>query len=149
MSDLNKLFTGITVVDAATGNNPFGDWCMVIAAGDSGTGVQRAYRLYDGAMMHRSIAAGKFTAWTTNLAGGKTDNINCEPGKITEYQVIFPAVCSFVPKVVATLYSGSSSIKCSNLTLTVYKVSKTGFTIRLYNGSDALLIPSVEWIAVS
>ena len=67
---------------------------------------------------------------------------------ITRKHVDFGHTFSKEPKVSTTIYSSSTYIEYKDLTITVNNITKTGFDINLYNGSNKELIPAVDWIAI-
>lgn len=65
--------------------------------------------------------------------------------------VTFPRAFSAAPDVVATFDSSnisSFSGRWDYLTLTVYNITATGFTIRVHNGTTKSFTPGIRWIAV-
>ena len=67
---------------------------------------------------------------------------------VTRKHVDFEHTFSKEPKVSITIYSNSTYIEYKDLTITVNNITKTGFDINLYNGSNKELIPAVDWIAI-
>ena len=85
-------------------------------------------------MEHGSIASMTLTGETTST---KT--------------VTFPRAFAAAPDVVATFDSStisSFSGRWDYLTLTVYNITATGFTIRVHNGTTKSFTPGIRWIAV-
>lgn len=75
------------------------------------------------------------------LKGSTTNTLN----------VIFPRAFASAPDVVATFDStniSSFSGRWDYLTLTVYNVTATGFTLRVHNGTSTTFSPGIRWIAV-
>ena len=65
--------------------------------------------------------------------------------------VTFPRAFAAAPDVVATFDSSnisSFSGRWDYLTLTVYNITATGFTIRVHNGATKSFTPGIRWIAV-
>ena len=65
--------------------------------------------------------------------------------------VTFPRAFAAAPDVVATFDSSSISSfsgRWDYLTLTVYNITATGFTIRVHNGTSTSFTPGIRWIAV-
>ena len=65
--------------------------------------------------------------------------------------VTFPRAFAAAPDVVATFDSSSISSfsgRWDYLTLTVYNITATGFTIRVHNGTSTTFSPGLRWIAV-
>ena len=65
--------------------------------------------------------------------------------------VKFPRAFASAPDVVATFDSSSISSfsgRWDYLTLTVYNITATGFTIRVHNGTTTSFTPGIRWIAV-
>ena len=83
---------------------------------------------------HGSIAS-------MTLTGSATSTLN----------VTFPRAFASAPDVVATFDSSSISSfsgRWDYLTLTVYNITATGFTIRVHNGTTTSFTPGIRWIAV-
>ena len=75
------------------------------------------------------------------LKGSTTNTLN----------VTFPRAFASAPDVVATFDStniSSFSGRWDYLTLTVYSVTATGFTLRVHNGTSTTFKPGIRWIAV-
>ena len=61
-SHLNYFYSGVALGSSIPGA-PNSAWFMIVAAGVSGTTVQRAYDLFQGSCYHRYCAAGTWSAW--------------------------------------------------------------------------------------
>ena len=66
-------------------------------------------------------------------------------------EVTFPRAFASAPDVVCTFDSSSIasfSGRWDYLTLTVYNITATGFTIRVHNGTSTSFSPGIRWIAI-
>ena len=61
-SHLDFFYSGVTLGSNIPGA-PSGNRFMIVAAGVSGTTVQRAYELFNGSCYHRYFASGTWSAW--------------------------------------------------------------------------------------
>ena len=55
---------------------------------------------------------------------------------------------SSAPQVTATLSTTGTAANIGQVSVAVHTISKTGFTIRVFNNRGGSLSPAVEWIAI-
>lgn len=83
-----------------------------------------------------------------NIQHGRTSPILLPAGEITLKHYVFPKQFASKPNVLATLFSNSTNPKYGQLTITVSGITTDGFDIKLYNYSDSLFEPAINWIAI-
>lgn len=82
---------------------------------------------------------------------GSVDSMTLTGSTTNTLEVSFPRAFAAPPDVVATFDSSnisSFSGRWDYLTLTVYNVTATGFTLRVHNGTSTTFSPGIRWIAV-
>ena len=79
---------------------------------------------------------------------GRTPLIDCESIAITEFKVTFPKVFSEAPAIIVTPSSGTPGIN-GIPKYSVWDVTTTGFTIRIYNDDSEQRSPAFYWIAMA
>ena len=82
---------------------------------------------------------------------GSVDSMTLTGSTTNTLEVSFPRAFAAPPDVVATFDSSnisSFSGRWDYLTLTVYNVTTTGFTLRVHNGTSTTFSPGIRWIAV-
>lgn len=82
---------------------------------------------------------------------GTIDSMTLTGSTTNTLEVTFPRAFAAPPNVVATFDSTditSFSGRWDYLTLTVYTVTKSGFTLRVHNGTSTTFSPGIRWIAV-
>lgn len=74
---------------------------------------------------------------------------NVAPNTYHDEIVLFPYNMQAEPKVMITpLYSGTA-MDFTNVGFSILDISSTGFTCRIFNGSDSDKHPAIEWIAMT
>lgn len=66
-----------------------------------------------------------------------------------DFSVAFGEPFDKQPNVSATLFSSGKAVNIGNVCVSVFGVSSTGFTIRIFNNRSSTINPTVEWIAVA
>ena len=83
---------------------------------------------------------------------GSIASMNLPGDSTSTLQVTFPRAFASAPDVVCTFDSSNvvdfKDGRWDYLTLTVYNITATGFTIRVHNGTSTSFTPGIRWIAV-
>ena len=74
-------------------------------------------------------------------------NLSCAASSVSEVWVDFPTAFSSTPNVVVTINSTSEKTEYGSITPLVRSISKTGFYLRVANGSSLTFNPTYTWIA--
>ena len=145
---IGNVFTNVHLAGVSTGGVCFGGYSSATEGAPKFECYYPAYlkggiaQIGDGSgnllellgVEHGSIAS-------MTLTGSATSTLN----------VTFPRAFAAPPDVVATFDSSSIasfSGRWDYLTLTVYNITATGFTIRVHNGTTTSFTPGIRWIAV-
>lgn len=145
---IGNVFTNVHLAGVSTGGVRFGGYSTASANNPKFECNYPAYfyggiaQIGDGSgnllellgVEHGSIAS-------MTLTGSATSTLN----------VTFPRAFASAPDVVCTFDSSSIasfSGRWDYLTLTVYNITATGFTIRVHNGTSTSFAPGIRWIAV-
>ena len=145
---IGNVFTNVHLAGVSTGGVCFGGYSSATEGAPKFECYYPAYlkggiaQIGDGSgnllellgVEHGSIAS-------MTLTGSATSTLN----------VTFPRAFAAPPDVVATFDSSSISSfsgRWDYLTLTVYNITATGFTIRVHNGTTTSFTPGIRWIAV-
>ena len=86
---------------------------------------------------------------TTNIRTGITSSVSVASGGYTDIPVTLSPAMDSAPQVMATLYSTSTAGAIGSMEAATINVSKTGFTIRVFNDGNSARSPSVRWIAIA
>ena len=145
---IGNVFTNVHLAGVSTGGVCFGGYSSAMEGAPKFECYYPAYlkggiaQIGDGSgnllellgVEHGSIAS-------MTLTGSATSTLN----------VTFPRAFASAPDVVCTFDSSSIasfSGRWDYLTLTVYNITATGFTIRVHNGTSTSFTPGIRWIAV-
>ncbi len=79
---------------------------------------------------------------------GRTPAIDCKSNAVTEFKNTFPKAFSKAPAVIVTPYSGTPAIN-GIPKYSVFTITTTGFTIRIYNDDSEQRSPEFYWIAMA
>ena len=82
------------------------------------------------------------------LAGGRVNFGSIATGTYSDVTVTFDTAFYNVPHVTACLSTSGTAGNIGNVSVSVFGISKTGCTIRVFNNRGGALSPAVEWIAV-
>lgn len=82
------------------------------------------------------------------LAGGRVNFGSIATGTYSDVTVTFDTAFYNVPHVTACLSTSGTAGNIGNVSVSVFSISKTGCTIRVFNNRGGALSPAVEWIAV-
>lgn len=145
---IGNVFTNVHLAGASTGGVRFGGYSTATEDNPKFECDYPAYfyggiaQIGDGSgnlLELLGIEHGAIASMT--LKGSTTNTLN----------VTFPRAFASAPDVVATFDStniSSFSGRWDYLTLTVYNITATGFTIRVHNGTSTTFSPGIRWIAV-
>ncbi len=145
---IGNVFTNVHLAGVSTGGVRFGGYSTASANNPKFECNYPAYfyggiaQIGDGSgnlLELLGIEHGAIASMT--LKGSTTNTLN----------VTFPRAFASAPDVVATFDStniSSFSGRWDYLTLTVYNVTTTGFTLRVHNGTSTTFSPGIRWIAV-
>lgn len=67
----------------------------------------------------------------------------------TDYSVQFSSEFAVTPDVFPALYSAPDSSQPAHINMVAYDITKTGFTLRVFNGNSAAVFAPFKWIAIS
>ena len=84
---------------------------------------------------------------TGKIQHGITDPVSVASSSYVDIEITFNKEFDSVPTVVCCLYSTSTSADIGSISATVYSISTSGFTCRLFNNSAGSRMPAVSWIA--
>lgn len=145
---VNSLFTNVHLAGTKKGGVAFGQYST---SNDKTAKFECKYPAY----FYGGIAQ------IGNGSGNLLELLGVEHGSIASMTlagettstktVTFPRAFATAPDVVATFDSSSISSfsgRWDYLTLTVYNITATGFTIRVHNGTSTSFAPGIRWIAV-
>ncbi len=82
------------------------------------------------------------------MCSGEISSTSVSAGEYKDVSVTFPFTFSSKPKVVAGLYSTSTSADLGSISVAVTTWTTSGCTLRIFNASSAQRSPAVHWIAV-
>ena len=80
---------------------------------------------------------------------GQTSAISIAPTSYTDEIVTFDEPFDVVPTVQGTISSNSTGAGSGDLMCSIFNVSKTGFTIRMFNSGSSNRLPAVQWLALA
>ena len=84
---------------------------------------------------------------SSKIQHGMTSPISVASASFADIQITFDKEFGSTPTVVCCLYSTSTSADIGSISATVYSISTSGFTCRLFNNSAGSRYPAVYWIA--
>ena len=82
------------------------------------------------------------------LAGGRVNFGSIATGTYSDQTITFDTAFYNVPHVTACLSTSGTAANIGNVSVSVFGISRTGCTIRVFNNRGGALSPAVEWIAV-
>lgn len=145
---ISNVFTNVHLAGAKNGGVAFGKYS---ASTDDNPMFECKYPAY----FYGGIAQiGDGSGNLLELLGvehGAIDSMTLTKDTTSTKTVTFPRAFASAPNVVATFDStniSSFSGRWDYLTLTVYNVTTTGFTLRVHNGTSTTFSPGIRWIAV-
>ena len=136
--------------------NKVNDGILLVFVADNDCNVvyQQLFNNVGSAIYIRRYWFGTWSDWV-NIAlkddlpqSGRTPLIDCESIAITEFKVTFPKVFSEAPAIIVTPSSGTPGIN-GIPKYSVWDVTTTGFTIRIYNDDSEQRSPAFYWIAMA
>ncbi len=80
---------------------------------------------------------------------GTVTGITASPNSYIDKTVTFNRVFDAPPMVVACLQSGSTGSNVGQISVACNNITRTGFTVRVFNGSSNTRTPYVNWIALA
>ena len=145
---IGNVFTNVHLAGVSTGGVCFGGY-------SSATEGVPKFECYYPAYLKGGIAQiGDGSGNLLELLGvehGCIASMTLTGSATSTLEVTFPRAFASAPDVVATFDSSSISSfsgRWDYLTLTVYNITATGFTIRVHNGTSTSFTPGIRWIAV-
>ena len=145
---IGNVFTNVHLAGVSTGGVCFGGY-------SSATEGTPKFECYYPAYLKGGIAQiGDGSGNLLELLGvehGSIASMTLTGSATSTLNVTFPRAFASAPDVVATFDSSSISSfsgRWDYLTLTVYNITATGFTIRVHNGTTTSFTPGIRWIAV-
>ena len=145
---IGNVFTNVHLAGVSTGGVCFGGY-------SSATEGAPKFECYYPAYLKGGIAQiGDGSGNLLELLGvehGSIASMTLTGSATSTLEVTFPRAFASAPDVVCTFDSSniaSFSGRWDYLTLTVYNITATGFTIRVHNGTTTSFTPGIRWIAV-
>lgn len=145
---VGSVFTNVHLAGVSTGGVRFGGYCTATVDNPKFECDYPAY-LYGG-IAQIGDGSGDLLA-LIGVQHGSVDSMTLTGSTTNTLEVSFPRAFAAPPDVVATFDSSnisSFSGRWDYLTLTVYSVTATGFTLRVHNGTSTTFSPGIRWIAV-
>ena len=93
----------------------------------------------------------KITALNGNLPviqSGSTGYIEISANSYKDIQVKFPKPFATDPNVLASIWGTSESPAYGNINFSYDDISRTGFTMRIYNDNTSGRTPRFRWVAI-
>jgi len=85
----------------------------------------------------------------SNIKCGRIRAESVDANSYKDFAVIFEVPFTSTPSVTASFEGNAASIGMGYMSLSIYGISTTGFTARIYNRDAAAHQPYVQWIATS
>lgn len=82
-----------------------------------------------------------------NIRVGTTSSISVNASAYVDTSVTFSSAFSHVPFVICSILSESTGAGTGRMVASAINATKTGFTIRLFNGDTSTRAPAVTWLA--
>lgn len=145
---VGSVFTNVHLAGVSTGGVRFGGYSTATVDNPKFECDYPAY-LYGG-IAQIGDGSGDLLA-LIGVQHGSVDSMTLTGSTTNTLEVSFPRAFAAPPDVVATFDSSnisSFSGRWDYLTLTVYNVTATGFTLRVHNGTSTTFSPGIRWIAV-
>lgn len=145
---IGNVFTNVHLAGASTGGVRFGGYSTATEDNPKFECDYPAY-LYGG-IAQIGDGSGDLLA-LIGVQHGNVSSMTLTGSTTNTLEVTFPRAFASAPDVVATFDSSSISSfsgRWDYLTLTVYNITATGFTLRVHNGTSTTFTPGLRWIAV-
>ena len=145
---IGNVFTNVHLAGASTGGVRFGGYSTATEDNPKFECDYPAY-LYGG-IAQIGDGSGDLLA-LIGVQHGNVSSMTLTGSTTNTLEVSFPRAFASAPDVVATFDSSSISSfsgRWDYLTLTVYNITATGFTLRVHNGTSTTFTPGLRWIAV-
>ncbi len=145
---IGNVFTNVHLARASTGGVRFGGYSTATEDNPKFECDYPAY-LYGG-IAQIGDGSGDLLA-LIGVQHGNVSSMTLTGSTTNTLEVTFPRAFASAPDVVATFDSSSISSfsgRWDYLTLTVYNITATGFTLRVHNGTSTTFTPGLRWIAV-
>ena len=145
---IGNVFTNVHLARASTGGVRFGGYSTATEGNPKFECDYPAY-LYGG-IAQIGDGSGDLLA-LIGVQHGNVSSMTLTGSTTNTLEVNFPRAFASAPDVVATFDSSSISSfsgRWDYLTLTVYNITATGFTLRVHNGTSTTFTPGLRWIAV-
>lgn len=145
---IGNVFTNVHLAGASTGGVRFGGYSTATEDNPKFECDYPAY-LYGG-IAQIGDGSGDLLA-LIGVQHGNVSSMTLTGSTTNTLEVTFPRAFASAPDVVATFDSSSISSfsgRWDYLTLTVYNITATGFTLRVHNGTSTTFSPGLRWIAV-
>lgn len=99
--------------------------------------------------LSEALGTGEGTTQTVpTIESGYHSFANVAAGTSADYEVTFSKNFATAPQVVAGLGSSLTAANTGNVSVTAFGISTTGFTLRVYNASNAEKTIMTRWVAV-
>ena len=145
---IGNVFTNVHLAGVSTGGVRFGGYSTASANNPKFECNYPAY--FYGGIAQIGDGSGNLLE-LLGIEHGAIDSMTLTKNTTSTKTVTFPRAFAAAPDVVATFDSSSIdsfSGRWDYLTLTVYNIMATGFTIRVHNGTSTSFAPGIRWIAV-
>ena len=83
------------------------------------------------------------------IQSGSTGYINVPANSYKDVQIEFPKPFESDPNISASIWGMSDSPSYGNINFSYDNISKTGFTMRIYNDNTSARVPRFRWIAIA
>ena len=145
---IGNVFTNVHLARASTGGVRFGGYSTATEDNPKFECDYPAY--FYGGIAQIGDGSGDLLA-LIGVQHGNVSSMTLTGSTTNTLEVSFPRAFASAPDVVATFDSSSISSfsgRWDYLTLTVYNITATGFTLRVHNGTSTTFTPGLRWIAV-
>ena len=145
---IGNVFTNVHLAGASTGGVRFGGYSTATEDNPKFECDYPAY--FYGGIAQIGDGRGDLLA-LIGVQHGNVSSMTLTGSTTNTLEVTFPRAFASAPDVVATFDSSSISSfsgRWDYLTLTVYNITATGFTLRVHNGTSTTFTPGLRWIAV-
>ena len=145
---IGNVFTNVHLAGASTGGVRFGGYSTATEDNPKFECDYPAY--FYGGIAQIGDGSGDLLA-LIGVQHGNVSSMTLTGSTTNTLEVTFPRAFASAPDVVATFDSSSISSfsgRWDYLTLTVYNITATGFTLRVHNGTSTTFTPGLRWIAV-
>lgn len=83
------------------------------------------------------------------IQSGSTGYIDMPANSYKDVQIEFPKPFESDPNILASIWGMSESPSYGNINFSYDNISKTGFTMRIYNDNTSVRVPRFRWIAIA